>query len=114
VITDPEVKNDIYDHILSELKSQKQMFAPKKFIDDYVPKKQQDRFRTFLADHKVGLNQFHVDISEIKRHLKKRSFETLTGVRVTVPPESTVVEVKADRIIIDDMVVNVGGVHSNG
>jgi hypothetical protein len=94
---------------VSELKSNKGTFTPKSFIADYIPKKLQDPFLDFLQGHDVSLNQFSVDISEIKPQLKQRALRTHTGVRVTVPPdESDVVDVQANAIIIADAVVAVG------
>jgi hypothetical protein len=107
-VDDPVVKNDLYDSVFSELKSQKGKFAPKKFIEDYVPKKHQDKIRTFYEEQGISLSQFQVDISEIKNHLKKRSLYTRTGVRITVPEGSQVVDVQKERVVIEDEVTDVG------
>jgi hypothetical protein len=108
-MTDPELKNDLYDSILSEMKSQRKTFSPRRFIEDYVPDDHREPFRMFLAERHVTMKQFTMDISEIKSHLKRRSLETATGVRITVPPEADkVVDVQKDHIVIADTVVSVG------
>jgi hypothetical protein len=104
-----ELKNDLYDNVISEMKSQRGTFSPRKFIEEYVPSDHREPFRIHLEERHIPLKQFPVDISEIKSHLKKRSLETATGVRITVPAESSdVVEVQEQRIIITDRVVSVG------
>jgi 37-kD nucleoid-associated bacterial protein len=108
-ITEPEAKNDLYDSIISEMKSQKKTFTPKTFIEDYVPEEHRDAFREYLLAEHVTLKQFPVDTTEIKSHLKRRSLQTATGVRITVPPEADeVVEVQTNHIVIADSVISVG------
>jgi len=108
-VGEPDVKNDMYDMIVSEMKSQKIVFAPKKFIEDYVPEAHREAFRKHLEEQNVNMKQFHVDTTEIKSHLKRRSLQTSTGVRITVPAEAnSVVDVQATHIVIADSVVSVG------
>ena len=109
VSDDPELKNDLYDHIVSEMKTQKKIFSPKKFIGDYIPEGHREPFRIFLEQQHIAVKQFNVDISEIKSHLKRRSLETAAGVRITVPAEaSQVVDVQKTHVVIADTVVSVG------
>lgn len=109
VADDAELKNDLYEHIVSEMKTQRGTFAPKKFIEDYIPQDHRGPFHAFLEEQHVSMNQFNVDICEIKAHLKRRSLETATGIRITVPPEaSQSVEVKKNHVVIADTVVSVG------
>jgi hypothetical protein len=109
VADDPELKNDLYDHIVSEMKTEKKAFSPKKFIEDYIPAAHRESFRLFLEEQHVAMKQFKVDISEIKSHLKRRSLETATGIRITVPAEASgVVDVQKNHVVIADTVVSVG------
>jgi hypothetical protein len=109
VVTEPELKNDLYDSIISEMKSQKKTFAPKKFVEDYIPEEHRDAFREHLVAQHVTMKQFPIDITEIKSHLKRRSLQTSTGVRITVPPEADeVVDVQQNHVMIADTVVSVG------
>jgi hypothetical protein len=107
-VADPVVKNDFYDHIFSELKAEKGTFAPKKFIEDYVPRAHKTPFNDFLKTRHIPLAQFRPDISEIRSQLKGRALKTKTGVRITAPEDSDVITVKKDQVIIDDIVENVG------
>jgi hypothetical protein len=108
-ITEPELKNDLYDSIISEMKSQKKTLSPKSFIEDYVPDAHRDAFREHLVAQHITMKQFPVDITEIKSHLKRRSLQTSAGVRITVPPEAEeVVDVQANHIVIADTVTSVG------
>jgi hypothetical protein len=109
VADNAELKNDLYDSIVSEMKAQRGTFSPRKFIEEYVPDDHRQPFSQFLEERQVPMKQFPIDISEIKSHLKKRSLETATGVRITVPAEaSEVVVVQKDQIVISDSVVSVG------
>jgi hypothetical protein len=108
-VTDPELKNDLYDTVVSEMKSQKKTFAPKKFIEEYVPPEHRDTFRQHLESQHVTLNHFQIDTTEINSHLKRRSLHTSTGIRITVPAEANqVVDVQESHIVIADIVVAVG------
>jgi len=108
-VSEPEVKNDLYDTIVSEMKSQKRVFAPKKFIEDYIPAEHGEPFREHLEQQNISMKQFHVDTSEIKSHLKRRSLLTSAGVRITVPAEANeIVDVQATHVVISDTVTSVG------
>ena len=109
VVTDPVEKNTIYEHVISELKSQKKHLSPKRFIEDYLPAEHQQRFTDFLGEHRLPLHQFALDISAIERRLRRRSFHTAKGVTVTVPVDDpTIVVVEAERIGVNDTVTKVG------
>jgi len=109
VVIDPVEKNTIYEHVVSELKSQKKNFSPKRFIEEYLPPEHQQAFTDFLGEHHVPLRQFTLDISAIERRLRRRSFHTSKGVTVTVPVDDpTIVEVEAERIVVNDTVTKVG------
>lgn len=109
IVTDPVEKNTFYEHVVSELKSQKRQFSPKRFIEDYLPAEHQQTFADFLAEHRVTLRQFELDVSAIERRLRRRSFHTAKGVTVTVPVDDpTIVEVETERIVVNDAVTRVG------
>lgn len=106
---EPELKNDLYDHVVSQMKSQKAIFSPMKFIETYVPQQHRQPFRDFLQQQHVATKQFNLDTSEIKSHLKRRLLQTSAGVRITVPFEaSDRVDVQKEQVIIADSVVSVG------
>lgn len=109
VVTDPIEKNTIYEHVVSELKSQKKHFSPKRFIEEYLPPEHQQQFTDFLDEHHIALRQFDLDISAIEGRLRRKSFHTVKGVTVTVPlDDPTIVEVEAERIVVNDTVIRVG------
>lgn len=109
VVTDPVEKNTIYEHVISELKSQKKHLSPKRFIEEYLPAEHQQRFTDFLGEHRLPLHQFVLDVSAIERRLRRRSFHTAKGVTVTVPVDDpTIVVVEAERIVVNDTVTKVG------
>jgi len=108
VITDPVLKASVYEHVLSELKSNKKHFSPKTFIENYVPEEHQRPFKAFLEERKVTLRQFQVDTSEIAGKLRRKSFVTTKGAVVTVPVDaSDIVSVQKHRIIVSDTVKRV-------
>jgi 37-kD nucleoid-associated bacterial protein len=102
-ITDPVVKNDLYEHLHSELKSTRRMVSPKKFIEDCIPEKYQTPYKTFLSQRSVALQAFRKDTADINNRLRRRLFHTARGVSVTVPEaEVQLVEVAKQRIIVHD------------
>lgn len=108
-VVDPVEKNSIYEHVVSELKSQKKNFSPKRFVEEYLPPEHQQPFTDFLGEHHVALRQFTLDVSAIERRLKRRAFHTAKGVTVTVPVDDpNIVEVEAERIVVNDAVTKVG------
>jgi 37-kD nucleoid-associated bacterial protein len=107
-IGDPVQMNDFYEHIHSELKSNRKNVSPKQFIEDYVPAPLRVPYKKFLEEHRVSLQAFGKDISEIKTRLRKKAFHTSHGISVTVPEEEeNLVKVKADQIVVHDNLVSV-------
>jgi len=58
-ITDPVEKTKVYDHVMSEMSSEKKTFAPRTFIEEYVPKAHRESFESFLKEQQVSLKQSH-------------------------------------------------------
>lgn len=88
-ITDPIEKTKVYDHVMSEMSSEKKTFSPKTFIEEYVPKAHRESFENFLKEQQVSLKQFHLDTSEIAGRIRRRSYHTAKGVEVRVPVPGT-------------------------
>jgi len=108
-IEDPAQKADLYDHLLSELKSEKKNFSPKAFIDDYVPADLKDDFEEHLAEKDIPLRQFKVNTTNIINRLKRRLFRTSRGATITVPEnEEVTVRFEPERVVVEDFVVTVG------
>ncbi|MEK7538471.1 MAG: nucleoid-associated protein [Patescibacteria group bacterium] len=107
-ITDPVEKNDVYEHLLSELKSKKTKIIPKKFIEDYIPDSYQKLYSDFLADNRVSLQGFEKDTSDIQSKLRRKSLYTIKGVTVTVPvDEEHLVDIETDQIVVHDQLQNI-------
>jgi hypothetical protein len=107
-VPDPVTKNDLYEHLQSQMKSPTRTFAPLKFIQDYVPEDYQQPFKIHLQEHKIPTSQFQKDVEDIHGRLRQQSFTTTRGVRVTVPAEnSQIVEIKPEQIIVNDELLKV-------
>lgn len=107
-ITDPIEKNDMYEHLLSELKSKKKRVSPKNFIEDYFPDNYRNEYQDFLIDNGVSMQSFEKDISDIKSKLSRKSFHTIRGVTVTVPvEEEQLVNIESEQIIVRDSLQNI-------
>jgi hypothetical protein len=108
-VTDPVIKNDLYEHIHSELKSSRKTVSPKGFIEDYVPEKYQKAYQAFLKERGASLHAFEKDIADIKGRLRRRAYHTAKGVSVTVPEEEVqLVEVESQKIVVHDQLLTVG------
>jgi hypothetical protein len=108
-ITDPIEKNDLYEHLHSQLKSPQRQFAPRTFIADYVPKD----FRQPLTDHLKAtgapMNAFTKDLADIQGRIKRHLYKTKQGALVTVPSDKVgeLVDVKAHSIVVKDEVTSI-------
>jgi hypothetical protein len=109
VVTDPVQKNSLYDHLVSELTSERRTFIPNRFLEDYVPGDYRQPLRDFLTEHHVSLRQFSINTSEIDARLRRRSYETENGVRVVVPEQKAhLVAVREREILVNDVVTRIG------
>jgi len=107
-VTDPILKNDLYEHIQSELKSSRATVSPRKFIEDYLPEKYQQGYKNFLKDRGVPTHAFQKDIADIKGRLRRLAYHTAKGVSVTVPEEEAqLVEVAKQKITVHDRLMSV-------
>ena len=108
VVTDPIQKNDIYEHLHSQLKVAKKSFAPRSFIEEYVPQELQGLFRDHLKGMNISLTAFAKDVSDIQTRLRRQAFHTERGVLVSVPAEnSQVVKVTKEQIVVNDSLLHV-------
>jgi hypothetical protein len=103
IVPDPIQKNDIYEHLQSQLKAPKNMLSPKSFAENYLPKDFQKSFREHLQVWGVPLTSFSKDLSDIQSRLRRREFHTEHGITVVVPEQSSdVVEITSQRIVVND------------
>ena len=108
VIVDPVEKNSFYEHIHSELKSNRKDVSPRKFIQDSVPAAFRAPYAEFLGKRRVSLRAFRKDTSEIKSRLRRKALLTSCGIRVVVPEEQDrLVDVEAHKIVVNDQLESV-------
>ncbi len=102
-VTDPVLKNDVYEHLVSELKSNRANASPRRFAEDYVPADCRAPYVQYLKSKGISQHNFHKDLSDIQGKLRRRSLHTIKGVTVTMPVEETrLVEIHANEIIVHD------------
>jgi hypothetical protein len=107
-VTDPVVKAEIYDSLLTEIKSNKQTFSPKKFMEDYIPDDYQNNFKEHLQVEKIPLTAFEKDTADINTRLRRRAFQTQSGAIISVPEEAMEkVQIEPDKVIVNDMVIKI-------
>jgi len=107
-VTDPLQKNDLYEHLQSQLKADRRHFSPRTFIEEYVPHDFQRPFREHLEAEHVSLSAFPKDLVDIQGRLRRLSYITRHGATVTVPSDQPqIVDVQPDQIIVNDSLLNV-------
>ena len=108
-ITDPVEKNTVYEHLVSELKSERRTMSPRSFMEDYMPGPLRVPFRRHFEAANIPMTQFSKDVEDISRQLRRRSFTTRRGVTITAPvEEENLVDVGEDRIVVNDTLDRVG------
>jgi len=107
-VTEPTVKSDIYDHLQSQLKSHAKNFAPKTFIQEFVPKEYQNQFRDHLVENNVSLTPFKKDLEDIESRLQRCAYQTTKGGMISVPAEiAEIVVIREKDILVKDTVAKV-------
>jgi len=107
-ITEPTVKSDVYDHLQSQMKSKVKTFAPKTFIQEYIPKEYQELFREHLETNRVSLNAFRKDVQDIESSLQRRAYRTTKGGMISVPADvADIIEIRPEDILVKDTVAKV-------
>ena len=107
-ITDPVAINDFYDHLHSELKSNRKKVAPRDFIEQCLPKALRIPYQEHMQRKNISLHAFSKDVVEIKNRLRRKSLHTKSGISVTVPEnEEGRVRVDPDKIVVADSLESV-------
>lgn len=108
VITDPIQKNDLYEHLHSQLKSARKIFSPRSFIEEHVPSDFHKSFREHLKSEGVSLASFAKDLSDIETRLRRCAYRTTQGGLVSMPADKAeLVEIKEKQIIVNDTLLAV-------
>ena len=106
-VTDVEDRNDIYQHLVSELSSQKKNFSPKQFIADYITDEYEDEFTAHMEQASVPLKQFPIDTAEIKSRIKRKAYRTAKGALISAPDDVIVIVSETD-VTVKDSVSSLG------
>jgi hypothetical protein len=107
-VADPVIKNDLYEHVQSQMKSESRTFEPLIFVREFVPKEYQQSFQEHLQATNVSTASFTKDVSDISKRMKQRLYVTKKGVRVVVPADDAdIVDVQPERIIVNDELLKV-------
>ncbi|MGC0778515.1 MAG: nucleoid-associated protein, partial [Candidatus Acidiferrum sp.] len=108
-VTNPIHKNDLYEHLHSQLKASKKTFSPLGFIEDYVPTEYHTSLREHLTAARVPFTSFTKDLSDISAGLRRLAYHTKRGALVSVPAEAEeLVDIAKDRITVKDTLLRVG------
>jgi hypothetical protein len=108
VVTDPVVRSSIYDHVLSELNSQRNTVSAKRFADDYVSASERKSYLDFVSSKDVSTNQFRKDLTDVAAKIKRITYHTEHGVAVTAPvAQEGLVKVDSKKITINDRLKSV-------
>src|SRR6266850_3001198 len=86
-LDDPVEINDFYEHIHSELKSNRKKVSPREFIEQYVPKHLRVPYLDYLEKEHISPQAFTKDVTEIKGRLRRKSLRTKNGIAVIVPED---------------------------
>ena len=114
VVSDGVERNTIYEHLVSEMKSQRHALSPRRFMEDYLPGPLRPSFRNYFQEKNVAMTQFPKDTQDILGRLKRRTLITTRGVNITAPVsedgaiENGLIDVGEERIVVNDSLERVG------
>jgi hypothetical protein len=107
-VTDPVVKNTLYESLASELKSNRHTVSPKKFMEDYVQRDLRRPYTEALEKGGVSLSRFQKDVSEIASKLARKAYYTVNGVSVVAPADQeALIQVGKKQIVVNDELKNI-------
>jgi hypothetical protein len=108
-VADPIEKNDLYEHLHSQLKSHHKQFVPKSFISEYVSKELRQSLTDHLKAVAAPLTAFTKDLADIEGRIRRYSYRTRQGAIVTVPSDKVadLVDVRAHSIVVKDEVTSI-------
>lgn len=103
VVTDPVQRTAIYEHVVSELNSNKTTVSAKRFADDYLSVSDRKSYLDFMKENGVAVHQFPKDNRDIAGKLKRIAYHTDQGVSVTAPADKEdLISVDKKRIVVND------------
>ena len=110
-VTDLSDKTHIYESLNTELRSNRRNIVPRDFVRDFVPEGLQRACTEFLESHNVPLRTFVKDVQDVRSALRRLTYVSQEGVRVSVPEgHDELVNVDEERIVVNDRLKSVGRV----
>lgn len=108
-VTDLADRTHIYESLNTELRSNKRNVVPRDFVRDFIPEGLQRACLDFLEERHVPMRTFDKDVQDVKSALRRLTFTSEAGVRVSVPEgQDELVAVDEARIIVNDRLRTVG------
>jgi hypothetical protein len=108
-VTDLADKTHIYESLNTELRSNKRSIIPRDFVRDFVPPDLQRACTEFLEERHVPLRTFDKDVQDVRTALRRLTYVSQGGVRVSVPEgQDELVAVDEERIVVNDRLKSVG------
>jgi hypothetical protein len=84
-IPDPVVRDDVYEHLRSQLKSEVPTVSPYEFANNFMPLDYRQPYVEFLAERSIPNVAIVKDLSGIANQLRRKSYHTRSGVTISVP-----------------------------
>ena len=77
--SDPEKYSQLYNHLVSELTSQKTSLSPRKFAEHFIPAKHRKLYVDFLKEQGMSLGNIDKDLDLLQARLKKTVYDFASG-----------------------------------
>ena len=107
-VPDPIQKNDLYEHLHSQLKNEQRQFSPRHFVEEFVPQELQVPFREHLRTTHAPTAAFTKDIVDIAGRLRRLAYHTRHGAVVSVPSDNPeMIDVQEELIIVNDALLTI-------
>ena len=108
-VTDLAEKTHIYESLNTELRSNRRNIIPRDFVRDFVPNELQRACVEFFEERHLPLRTFVKDVQDVRAALRRLTYVSEEGVRVSVPEgQDGLVEVDEERIVVNDRLKTVG------
>ena len=108
-VTDLADKTQIYESLSTELRSNRTEIIPRNFVRDFVPEDLQRSCIEFLEEKHVPLRTFVKDVQDVRSALRRLTYVSEGGVRISVPEgQDELVAVDEERIVVNDRLKSVG------
>jgi hypothetical protein len=108
-VTDLSDRTQMYESLNTELRSNRRDVVPRNFVRDFVPPDLQRACVEFLEERHVPMRTFVKDVQDVKSALRRLTYSSEAGVRITVPEgQDQLVSVDEARIVVNDRLRSVG------